>query len=363
MVNRAFRQGSLNTDIPNLLGDQPHLHLFGFPPLTRAYFTSSFRNFNNVLSLTPRSAINDLDAYGRNALAWAVLRSDWESVNRLLLCGSDPNHVDSSGYAPLHLAARLGDLAIIQLLLAAKADITLKNNFGGTALHQVSREQGGIASMELLLSSGASIESQDDGGLSPLHYAVICNEPANVQFLIERGANINAASKKGHTVLMCGVIHNAHETLKLLLRSEVLEYDVKDSYGDSVLDHAALYGDMETIHLLQSAPQITTVNLENSKALDDALWRRDSNAAWSSGSIKPSDKDPVKWYSAFEALWNTVANAQQRDRQEDPEAGFIEEELTDDEEELTADEEELTDDEEEPVVWEDAQEDLDHSVA
>ena len=349
LVERACRRESCNTNVPNLLGDQPHLPLFGFPPLSRAYFASSRRNFNNVLSLTPRSAIDDVDASGRTALAWAVRCSDWNSVNQLLLCGSDPNRVDSNGQAPLHIAARMDDVAIIQSLLAAKADITSKDIDGRTALHEASRQQGGITSVESLLSGGASIESQDDEGRSPLHFAVVNNEPTNVQFLLERGANINAASKRGITVLMYGVMHKSHEALRLLLRNEALKYDVKDIYGYSVLEYAAVWGDVETIRLLQSAPQMMTLNLDNSEALGHAVWRRDSNEAWSSQTIAPPDKDPIELFSAFKALWDTIADAQQRDRLEDPEAGFIEGELTDDEEE--------------PVVWEDAQEDLDHSVA
>ena len=358
----AFGHELVNTGVPNLFGEQPHLHMFGFPPLTRAYFASSRKNFNNVLSLTPRSAINDVDVYGRTALAWAVLRSDWNSANQLLLCGSDPGRVDTYGRTALHQAARRGDVAVVQLLLAAKADVASRDSNGNTALRLASGKQRSITIMETLLSAGANIESQNEEEFGPLHDAVRCNRPANVQFLLERGANINAASKQGFTVLMFGVHFNAHETLKILLRDEALEYDVKNCDGYSVLDFAALLGDVETLHLLQSAPEMTKINLDNSHALSHAQWRRDYNEAWSSRMIQPRDKDPVEWYSAFKALWDTIFDAQQRELEEDSEAGFIEEELTNDEEELTVHDEELTDNEDDPAVWEDAQENLDRPI-
>ena len=325
-------------DVPNLLGDQPHLPLFGFPPLIRAFFTSSRKNFNSVLSLTPRSAINDVDAYGRTALAWAVLCSDCGSVNQLLLCGSDPGHVDSYGRTALHQAATQGDAVLVQLVLAAKVDINSRNFNGETALRMASCRQGGITIMELLLSGGASIESQDKQGNCPLHYAVRQNRPANVQLLLERGANINAACKEGKTALMFGVMYNAHDALRLLLRDQALEYDAKNMSGKSVLDYAAMFGDLETIYLLQSAPQMTTVNLDNGKALGYGIWRRDDNEAWSSWAIRPRDKDPVEQYSAFEVLWYGILDAQQRELEEDPEAEVITGEMTDVEEELTDDE-------------------------
>lgn len=145
-------------------------------------------------------------------------------------------------------------------------------------------------------------------------------------------------------MLMFGVEYNAHETLKVLLREEALEYNSKDHYGYSVLDLVAFFGDPETLHSLQSSPRIKTVNINDSSALDRARWRRDDNESWSLWTFIPPDKDPLLQYSAFEALWNSLAMAQQRDFEVGSEKweGSVEEELTDDDENS-----ELGDDDEE----------------
>lgn len=312
--------------------------------------------------MIPRSAVDDVDANGDTALSWAVRRRDSGSVKQLLLCGSDPGHVDSSSrQTPLHLAVWLGDVAVVQLLLAAKVDVNSKDIWGATPLSLAACNHEDNKIMELILAHGASIECQNNDGFRPLHYAAYYNRPASLRILLDRSANINAATKSGMTALMLGMTYNAHEALRILLRDEALDFNVKDSVGDSVLDHAALWGDLETLDLLQASCHIKGLDLDGSKALGYAMWRRDDNQAWSLWMIKPPDNDPHLWYSTFEVLWYSILGAQRRDLEGDPEPGegFVEEELTDDAED------ELTDDAEDSDshVWEDAQEDLDESLA
>ena len=309
--------------------------------------------------MIPRSAVDDVDANGDTALSWAAKRRDSDSVKLLLLCGSDPGHVESSGRTPLHLAVWSGDVAVVQLLLAAKVDVNSKDIWGETALSLTAFYGGDTTIMELLLAHGASIEDQNNDGRRPLHVAVYCNRPINVQILLDRGANINAGDRFGMTALNFGVMCNAHESLRVLLRDEALEFDGKDSRGDCLLDYAAWYGDLETLDLLQSSRHIKRPDLSGSKTLGDAVWRRDNNQAWSLRSIATPDKDPRLWYSAFEALWDSIAEAQQRDLEGDPEADewTTEEELTDDAEDSDPDSDS------DSHVWEDAQEGLHGSIA
>lgn len=337
-----------------LFGHRPNLTLLRLPTLIRTYLFAPRESFDSVLSMIPRSAVDDVDANGDTALSWAVRRRDSGSVKQLLLCGSDPGHVySSSGETPLHLAVRLGDVAVVQLLLAAKVDVNSKNIWGATPLFLATYSREDTKILELILAHGASIECQDNDGFRPLHYAAYFNRPANLRILLDRSANINAATKSGTTALMLSVTYNAHEALRVLLRDEALEFNVKDSVGESVLECAALQGDLETLDLLQASRHIKGLDSDGSKALGYAMWRRDDNQAWSLGMMKPPDNDPQLWYSTFEVLWYSIPGAQRRDLEGDPEPGegFVEEELTDDAEDS------------DPHVWQDAQEDLDESLA
>ena len=290
--------------------------------------------------MTPRSAIDNADATGCTALSWAVQCCDRDCAEQLLLRGSDPGIVDLSGRNPLHYAVSSGDMAITQLLIAANADVNSKETNGVAVLHMAANLEEGTPIIDLLLSRGASLDSEDNEGFRPLHRAVYNNNPKNLQLLLDRGANINAVNKFGTTALMSGVFANAHEALRLLLRDETLDYNAKNSNGRTVLDIVALHGDAETMHIFQSSGRMKSINLRDSKGLDLAVWRRENDK---------TQKDPLLRYSAFEALWNSIVEAQRRDLEGYPECdkGVMGGELTDDEEDAE--------------VWEDAREAVDGS--
>lgn len=285
--------------------------------------------------MTPRSAINNVDATGCTALSWAVQCCDRDCAELLLLRGSDPGIVDLSGRNPLHYAVSSGDVAITQLLVAANADVNSREMNGVTALHIAASLEEGTPIIDLLLSHGASLDSEDNEGFRALHRAVYSNNPKTLQLLLERGANINAANKFGTNALMSGVFASAHEALRLLLHNKTIDYTAKNSNGRTVLDLVALHGDTGMLHLFRSSgKKMKSINLRDSEASDLAVWRRNNDK---------SQKDPLLWYSAFEALWNDILEAQQGDPESDDRVIGGE----------------LTEDDEDADVWEDAREAVD----
>jgi ankyrin repeat protein len=69
-------------------------------------------------------------------LDWAVLGNHLEVVQLLLAKGAKVNHLDKLGMTPLLYAASIdfGNTAVVEKLLAAGADRTIKNETGRTAL-------------------------------------------------------------------------------------------------------------------------------------------------------------------------------------------------------------------------------------
>ena len=67
-------------------------------------------------------------------------RLGWlKGVNAAFNVGADPNLADVHGFGnrPLHYAAEAGHNEIIQVLLDRKADVSARNWYGYTALHEV----------------------------------------------------------------------------------------------------------------------------------------------------------------------------------------------------------------------------------
>ena len=78
---------------------------------------------------------NDVDAYGKTALHYAVSGprdSGYPYVSELLRFGADADARDTMGFAPLHNAAINGAAAVANLLVDAGADVNAKTDSDGT---------------------------------------------------------------------------------------------------------------------------------------------------------------------------------------------------------------------------------------
>ena len=102
---------------------------------------------------------------------------------------------------PIHVAARVGDLAGVQAELDKGVDVNVKDRFGFTPLREAAW-YGHKEIAELLLDKGADVDAKDNnGGWIPLHYAAQKGHKEIAELLISKGADVNAKNKNGHTPL------------------------------------------------------------------------------------------------------------------------------------------------------------------
>lgn len=79
----------------------------------------------------------------------------------------DPiTYVDSGGDNLVHIAAQVGDINTIKLLLAAGVDVNKKGDMGFTALHYA-YDSKHMDVVTFLLSVGASAEIENEFGKTP----------------------------------------------------------------------------------------------------------------------------------------------------------------------------------------------------
>jgi ankyrin repeat protein len=155
----------------------------------------------------------------------------------------------NQGNTSLHLAVRQGSLALIEILLASKADVGVKNTAGMTALH-IAAQEGSLPVMELLIGQeAAGINVQDNGGYTPLFYAIREGHLALVQFLLQKGAAIGAvdvqeASRMGSALIM-----------QLLIDSKA-DIEATNREGYAGLHLAASKGHAAAIQLLIDNKQL-----------------------------------------------------------------------------------------------------------
>lgn len=121
-------------------------------------------------------------------------RLDTNLVRVLLAHGANPNVRDPMLMTPLHIAIMGGLHDVVELLCAAKADLTLGcKPFGAnnTALHQATITRD-VRMIALLAEYGASLDALGRDGWTPLGIAVRSNAVATAKALLEARANVHA---------------------------------------------------------------------------------------------------------------------------------------------------------------------------
>jgi ankyrin repeat protein len=141
-------------------------------------------------------------------------------------------------------AVTRGHTEIIKALLAAKADVTPRNEFDFNAFTSAVAA-GNQEVAGLLLDAGAKV---DDGAssLTPLAFAVSSGNTDMMRFLVAHGADVNHGAKRGdQTALISAILGAQLESVKTLI---ALKADVNTKMKDGTTPlKLARKGDQEEI--------------------------------------------------------------------------------------------------------------------
>lgn len=203
-----------------------------------------------------------VDAMGRSIVHYFV---DWQDTQAIDCCISRKiplSVIDNYGNTPLSMCyAHADDLGYVKL--AAKLieggaaplrgtydyfedavktrNPTLRFDDGQTPLHMAAIDgQKGI--VEYLIDKGAQINAKDISGATPLHEAVRYGRTDITKLLLASGGNANAQDSLGKTPLLIITPQDAQlETYQVLLKYGA-NPNAKDLYGDTPLHIATMTG-------------------------------------------------------------------------------------------------------------------------
>jgi ankyrin repeat protein len=108
--------------------------------------------------------------------------------------------LNEGGQTALYLAALLGHIEVVKVLLNAKANVNAKNREGRTALHQAAYE-GRVEAVKVLLNAEAKVSAEDQHGNTALHEAAWQSHVEVVKVLLNAKANVNAKNREGRTAI------------------------------------------------------------------------------------------------------------------------------------------------------------------
>ena len=163
------------------------------------------------------------DSYLINA---ACYHGDIDMVQFLIDKGARVNVVAGDGGTPLYWAARSDNSGeLVKLLINSGAKLDVKNKAEITpfnnAIFRAIQKGDNFEVLEIFLARGINVDSAPKegaaAGYTPLMGAVINNKMELSQFLIDRGANVNATAGDGNAPLLIAAKEGNLELVKLLI--------------------------------------------------------------------------------------------------------------------------------------------------
>ena len=192
----------------------------------------------------------------------------------------DVNAKDEYGNTALMKAARRGNTAIVELLLAVPGiDVNAQGNYGGTALMEAAGG-GDTEIVRLLLASpGIDVNAKDEYGNTALITAAGNGDTAVVELLLAApGIDVNVAAGAdcehtpycmcffccfcdgddhpslfwyGETALICAAGSGDTAVVELLLAAPGIDVNAKDDVGQTALIAAARMGKIAVVRAIE----------------------------------------------------------------------------------------------------------------
>ncbi|KAK9447765.1 ankyrin repeat-containing domain protein [Limtongia smithiae] len=194
-----------------------------------------------------RTLVARRDEDGRTPLFWAVSSGHESIVQALITAATDPDgqlslididDVDDAGWTVTHIAASIGSLPVLDILLPYHPSLDKQTSAGQTPLHYaVSRMRYDVVKRLLEAFPGA-VRIRDKQGLVPLHRAASIGNIPMITELLKAKSPLDPADKSGWTPLFHASAEGHGDAALLLIRTGA-DTQKMDREGSTFLDVAA----------------------------------------------------------------------------------------------------------------------------
>ncbi|MDQ7821258.1 MAG: ankyrin repeat domain-containing protein [Candidatus Eremiobacteraeota bacterium] len=236
----------------------------GYTPLRDAAYKGHVKIVESLLRHGARVDEKDR-TYGATALHWAANASQdkgqAEIIGLLMFLGADPRAKDKEGKTPIDWASSNGSKDAVRLLSRTKGTYLLASQvnefFDALCRNDVTKVKA------LAAKTPALVKAREAGipggqGFTALHFAAERGNREIAEFLIEKGADVNATgvttsdfSTEGFTPLHCAAFDGAVEVADLLISKGARVFAL-DTFGRTPLHIAAFRAKKDMLALLLS---------------------------------------------------------------------------------------------------------------
>jgi ankyrin repeat protein len=252
----------------------------GFPLTEEAFLAEVSKNNEQTVDLFIKAGINKdaANEKGQTALMVASEKGLTNLLEKLIKTqGVALNRFDRSGKTALMTAVRGGREQAVKILVENRADINfmVKSADGAaTALQEAvdvpDFKEEHLRILQYLIEKGANVNGKNSRGQSPLLFAVDHGRTEAAKELIEHGAEVNDTDAKGNFPLMIAAC-KGYPFLATLLVEKGANTDLASPDGNTPLMCAAREGSADTVNvLLAKGANVNAKNSSGSTALTEA---------------------------------------------------------------------------------------------
>jgi len=189
------------------------------PPLCEAAYSGE----TEILKILLENGgdVNFRDEEKRSPLHCAAMGNQLKVIQLLMASGAKIESKDNYNNSPLHLAVHKNKLEAVRLLLSQGAEIDAIDNDGKSPVF-FSLVKSKVDILKLLLSKGANINQVSNDNAIPLHFAAENGSLECAKLLIQKGSKINITTKNiGFSVLHKAVLSENIALVQILLDNGV----------------------------------------------------------------------------------------------------------------------------------------------
>ena len=177
----------------------------------------------------------------------AIIQGDAPDAIALIKRGMDVNTVDREGNTLLFQAVRRDIPELVDYLIRHRARLNVRNRNGDTAV-SIAAFKGNLSYVKLLVDAGADVNLY---GWPPLAYAAYNGHAQIVDYLLKRGARIDATTENGSSALFFAARFGHIEVVELLLNKA--DPTIANENGDTAVDWAVKSENTDIADLLRAA--------------------------------------------------------------------------------------------------------------
>ena len=185
--------------------------------------------------------IHATDKYGNDILFYAAKGGNIKLMKKYIAEGFDYNKMNTEGENIVLFASHGGrrysnPLAVYQYFESLDLDMTLTNNNGENALHNIASTTKDIKILEFFIKKGVDIHQKDNEGNTAFLNAAKRNNFLVVEKLISSTKNIDQQNKEGFAAITYATEHMNIEAFSLL-KEKGADLHIKDADGNNLFYH------------------------------------------------------------------------------------------------------------------------------